>query len=619
MRNDILLRIKNIIPELIAILLIAFLGIKSLEVPLFFFLIGLALRTIWNSTIIVHGAGHVLITAIIDKNLSFINLTNILENQKPSDILKSLIFFNPIYIPFFKNESYPAIAVGNSATEYIRIKALGGILFNLIASAIAIIFLDRNIYSFFPIIFIGANLLIAFSSLSDLSAFITGVADCFNCGNFGFLAKRNALDDNELLPKRFVTIYQKMGRETEVRGEQAGGGLVFARDKNNQVILVGKKIVNNKRDNLTKSLETAFAPVRRKAVTEGAKPLESTVTGVWHYRYGTSSAPSIREHDLEGYAIAATKNQVFEAILIMMLRSLQAISRAFFMINLPSRVPNLSPLGMTLTQASLRKLEFIKDDFLYQNILTITGTTSRGEVIHSAEQQKLVTLGRQWALHVTETPLVWLIHALYVLITVGWAIPFGQTIPLAKTLFHLMLSIAGWQNHSFFLTLVAPLVTLADIAIYVFGPLLWTLGLRYIQGRQLLARMGKRTLVVGDLPWVHQLLKSYVSKLFSLSYGIASLEIHGANPQDQMLHHFGHRVVRGTLIYLGVPDGRRGKIQKQEESATIMTGKQANGIRNLGAGPEIVAVGHNPAIARQDFCEIFSRLFVKSLFLGGKR
>jgi hypothetical protein len=48
--------------------------------------------------------------------------------------------------------------------------------------------------------------------------------------------------------------------------------------------------------------------------------------------------PEVEIHDLEGYAIAATKNQVFEAILIMMLRSLQAISRAFFMINLPSRV-----------------------------------------------------------------------------------------------------------------------------------------------------------------------------------------------------------------------------------------------------------------------------------------
>jgi hypothetical protein len=51
-----------------------------------------------------------------------------------------------------------------------------------------------------------------------------------------------------------------------------------------------------------------------------------------------TGSKSLLKHDLEGYAIAATKNQVFEAILIMMLRSLQAISRAFFMINLPSRV-----------------------------------------------------------------------------------------------------------------------------------------------------------------------------------------------------------------------------------------------------------------------------------------
>jgi hypothetical protein len=45
----------------------------------------------------------------------------------------------------------------------------------------------------------------------------------------------------------------------------------------------------------------------------------------------------MKSHDLEGYAIAATKNQAFEAILFMLLRSLQARSRAFFIINLPSR------------------------------------------------------------------------------------------------------------------------------------------------------------------------------------------------------------------------------------------------------------------------------------------
>lgn len=115
------------------------------------------------------------------------------------------------------------------------------------------------------------------------------------CGNFGFLGKRIHQDNQELLPARVVEVFNKMGRETEIRGEQAGGGLVLARDKDNQVLFVGKKILNQKRGNLTQSLEAAFAPVRRKASSEGTKPLKSVVTGVWHYRYGTSSPPAILE------------------------------------------------------------------------------------------------------------------------------------------------------------------------------------------------------------------------------------------------------------------------------------------------------------------------------------
>jgi hypothetical protein len=122
-----------------------------------------------------------------------------------------------------------------------------------------------------------------------------------------------------------------------------------------------------------------------------------------------------------------------------------------------------------------------------------------------------------------------------------------------------------------------------------------------LQKRSLLARTGKRTLVIGDVPWVHQLLKTYVSKLFALSYGITSLEIHGANPQDHLLHQFAHRVVRGTLLFLGIPDGRSGQRQQNEENAVLMTAKQASGIQHLGTGPEIVAMGSNPAIARQSF------------------
>lgn len=200
------------------------------------------------------------------------------------------------------------MAAGNATSWTIRVKALGGILSNIIALGIVPLLLSNldsipNEYGntvafisqFLINTFVYANLLIIFSSLSDTVAFVKGTADCFNCGNFGFVGKRNPNDGHDLLPKRFVEMFKKMGRETEIRGEQAGGGLIFAHNKEDQVVFVGKKIVNKKRDNLTKSLEAAFALVRRQAVFAGAKSLGSVAIGVWHYRYGTSSPPSALE------------------------------------------------------------------------------------------------------------------------------------------------------------------------------------------------------------------------------------------------------------------------------------------------------------------------------------
>ncbi len=1107
----------NVIPEVVTALLMASMGIGTLGLPLacsLFLVSTVLLRFVWNSSILIHGLGHVLLTATVDRNLSFIKISNILENRNLADTFKSLIPFSPVFIPLINNGPCPWVAAGNVTPLTIRVKALGGILFNMIALEIGPLLLansfdfclrpDGNagtfISQFLSTTFVGANLLTIFSSLSDIAAFVTGLADYFNCGNFGFLGRRNPDDGSELLPQRVVEMFAKMGRETEIRGEQAGGGLVSARNKANQVVFVGKKILNKKRGNLTKSLESAFAPVRRKAILEGKKPLESVVMGMWHYRYATSSPPAILEthwhewmparqaavwqvendqwvcesknvnhrithngdfdawmifgkpienaqlglwlervlhtpnatigdspkvagmmdllitqgmwdasvrlayqlevaesteaafggqapakdapntapsqRDLSGWAeiferifqkhsdamrlakassrldgiaeylspfekdtlqeisqnssvsqwtwqkqaafvrtaiqaflhndlYRATKlfisrakgsfglvtastldqkslvlssqgqpmaigfssqsaykvyasepaavdtvlsgipqayrldldqkagevawvspnkltvysiakgyellepelqerwtpiqanpylqlpeadtkdlvendikeiapllkeieaawknpsslncrsaehlanlliakaqgwetdkgntelvgelqqlrtidllitgienslwlgerfaqdlttlfpllnvkalsaNQVLkllqrdvsslglgkDAIALAISQSGQtfptlqatnaldqlrrqgvigelfimtgepdslmgsAISQRYFrgaafscriftngsgrrtaepstlavaaaqatltellfyLANRIRQAPNRSPLGMTLTADSLSILEAVKDDFLNRSIVSITGTTTRGVAIKSPENQKLISTGRKWALHVTEAPLTWGIHALYTLITVGWVIPFGYTAPLAQTIFRLIFFLAELPIG--LLVLAAPVITLADIAIYIFGPYLWTLGLRYCQGRQLLARLGNRTLVIGDVPWVHQLLKSYVSKLFSLSYGIASLEVHGANPQDHMVHDFGHRVTRGTLVFLGVPDGRQSQMQKKDESAVIMTGKQASGVRNVGVGPEIIALGHNPAIAQQ--------------------
>jgi hypothetical protein len=115
------------------------------------------------------------------------------------------------------------------------------------------------------------------------------------------------------------------------------------------------------------------------------------------------------------------------------------------------------------------------------------------------------------------------------------------------------------------------------------------------------ARTGKRTLVIGETPWVQQVLGNFVSKLFSLSYGVASVEVHGANPQDDLVHCYAHRIVRGTLLYLGIPDGRCSEMQNSQELATMMAGRQSHGIQHLSTGPEILMIGSNPSITARGF------------------
>ena len=289
------LKLSNIIPEAVALLIVLTTAQRELsDIYLSLIIYSLLLRFIWQSAIIVHGLGHTVAIAISDHQLSFFNLTNILEHQTIATILKSLLPCHQIFIPILSPSASPASPVSlepylnTGNPEGMRLKAIGGIIFNLL---ITITFAGYS-NNFFVQAVIVANLLIAFASLSDLEAMITGVADCFYCGNFGLIARRKPEDGKGLLPSRMVEIAQQMGRETEVRGEQAGGGLVIAK-QNNYPVFVGKKIVNQKRSNLTQSLEAKFASVRNKAIASGIKPLESSITGVWHYRYATSgTAPS---------------------------------------------------------------------------------------------------------------------------------------------------------------------------------------------------------------------------------------------------------------------------------------------------------------------------------------
>jgi hypothetical protein len=287
----------------------------------------------------------------------------------------------------------------------------------------------------------------------------------------------------------------------------------------------------------------------------------------------------------------ATTHQTLTELLFYLTRQMQL------------RFPEQQPLGMTLSPNELLALQDIEDEFFMQDVEDILGVNVQGTVAPTRLHRQIIQRGQRWAQHVTEAPLAWGIHALYILITVGWAIPFGYSIPLAQTLWRGLLLVFPVSSQSVLAKVLSAGFTLADIGIYIFGVWLWTIGLRLLQKRRLLARTGKRTLVIGDVSWVQKMLRIYVSKLFSLSFGITSLEIHGATPQDQLVHQFAHRVVRGTLLFVGFPDGRCSQKQRHEENAVLMTVKQAHGIQHLGTGPEIVAVGSNPMIHQQAFME----------------
>ena len=292
-----LLKSNNILPEVLTILMFSFVGIDNLEflsIFLLFLMLSVLLRLVWNSAILIHGLGHTIAIAFADKQLSAFSITNVLEHRSIEDVYKSLLPFNPIFIPSFNDRSL-WLAAGDITPWRIRIKAIGGISFNLIAVVMALLFVPKSNHADIALClsqtFIGANLLIAISSLSDISALISGIAENFYCGNFGFIAKRIPDDGRQLLSERMVNMYYQMGRETEIRGEQAGGGLVIARNQDNQAVFVGKKVVNKKRENLTKSLESAFASVRKNALFAGIHAPESSVVGAWHYRFATSGSP----------------------------------------------------------------------------------------------------------------------------------------------------------------------------------------------------------------------------------------------------------------------------------------------------------------------------------------
>jgi hypothetical protein len=259
--------------------------------------------------------------------------------------------------------------------------------------------------------------------------------------------------------------------------------------------------------------------------------------------------------------------------------------------------PDQHPLGLRLQPEGLLALENMEGHLFLEDVATIIGADSGGQRWPTGVSRKLRSSGRHWALNVLETPFAWLIQALYILVSVTFSMP------LFRTLISFALPLVGVGEGELLKDLLLAVSVPADVALYVFGPWCWTVALRLGQGRPLLARTGRRTVVIGEAEGVHQLLVNYVSKLFALSFGITAIDVQGADPSDHLLHTQAHRVVRGTLLFLGVPDGRCSEGQRALAQAAILTGRQADGIRHLGVGAEVVAVSSDPKVQQEAFSE----------------
>ena len=259
---------------------------------------------------------------------------------------------------------------------------------------------------------------------------------------------------------------------------------------------------------------------------------------------------------------------------------------------LARRGDSAPPFGCAVSPEDVQQIDALAR-FNVSRAEALVGCTAEGWTIKTTERQALLGQGRYMARMLTEPALVFLftgVH-LFVMLWLGWNPAIGLGTLLASTT-DLALFDASTQAGKFLLVVL-------QTAYFLFAGVVFALGLRWLQRRPLLDRLYVgRTLVIGEDPWVKNLLSQYVSKLFSLAYEFAGFaSIHAADARSgDLLHSYGHRVTRGLILFLGLPDGRWAG-RERAEAAVCMTSCQVRGVQNLGSGAIVFGVGHNPACA----------------------
>ena len=230
-------------------------------------------------------------------------------------------------------------------------------------------------------------------------------------------------------------------------------------------------------------------------------------------------------------------------------------------------------LLMNLTDGCLDDMHGLIATSMIPNIERIVGYDVRGAPLppeRKTTNTELREAGQAWGAHVAEPWIVIVYVAIYLLVSVGLGLPLFGTV---ATIVVAVLKAVGvelgegslaWSprdpslmmNQGVGWSLVGLALQFIDAVwfIYIGKNLTWFA--RWIDGRPMDARMGGRTIVVVDMPCIHQLTENFASKLFSQAYSFCMPNVHGASGLDHFVHRFTHRVVRGVMLAVGRPDGR---------------------------------------------------------------
>jgi hypothetical protein len=215
---------------------------------------------------------------------------------------------------------------------------------------------------------------------------------------------------------------------------------------------------------------------------------------------------------------------------------------------------------MNLSDGCIKDIKSLTLDYLLPNISEIVGHDAAGKQLNISGRGstdtgihgQLVKSGNQWADHINEPWHVLVAVAAYIFISVGFGVTLFCGIGDAVAA---VLRVSGvpigegqlsfsvrhpevFLSQHYLYTIIGFILQIIDAAWFIWLGKHFTRFTRVFHGRPLAARLGKRTIVIVDNPTVHQLTEIFVSKLFSQSYSVISVDVHGGSGLD----HFGkHR------------------------------------------------------------------------------